>query len=52
MNTYQILIESYLVFGILLTYTVTFIVGTLIGYRQAEKENYYGEYVQSKKEKP
>lgn len=49
----KLLLEGYLTFGILLTYTITFIIGVLVGERQSEKENEeYVKQVQSKKEKP
>lgn len=38
MDIPRLLLEGYLTFGILLTYTITFIIGVLIGERQAEKE--------------
>lgn len=49
----KLLLEGYLTFGILLTYTITFIIGVLVGERQAEKEQEeYVKQVQSEKEKP
>ena len=49
----KLLLEGYLTFGILLTYTITFIIGVLVGERQTEKENEeYVKQILSKKEKP
>lgn len=46
MDTYKLLLEGYVVFGIILTYTITFIIGMLIGERQAEKEFEYDKKIQ------
>lgn len=53
MEINKLLLEGYLVFGIILTYSIIFILGALVGYREQEKEyNINGEQIQSKKEKP
>lgn len=48
MDTAKLLLEGYLTFGILLKYTITFIIGVLVGEYQAEKEKKNGEQIQSK----
>lgn len=49
MEINKLLLEGYLTFGIILTYTITFIIGVLIGERQAEKENENVKQIQSEK---
>ncbi len=51
MEITKLLLEGYLTFGILLTYTITFIIGILFGEKQTEKEKEYDEQIQSKEEK-
>lgn len=48
MEINKLLLESYLVFGIILTYTLAFIIGVLVGNKEIEKELNNGEQVQSK----
>lgn len=52
MEINKLLIEGYLVFGIILTYTIVFILGILIGDKQREEKEYqnYDKQIQSKKE--
>lgn len=51
MEINKLLLEGYLVFGIILTYTIVFIIGVLVGNKEMEKELCYGKQIQSKKEK-
>lgn len=52
MEINKLLLEGYIVFGIILTYTITFIIGVLTGDRYREEKEYenYGKQIQSKKE--
>lgn len=52
MEINKLLLEGYIVFGIICTYTITIIIGILIGERYKEEKEYqnYGKQVQSKKE--
>ena len=50
METAKLLLEGYLIFGIILTYTIAIIIGILIGERNIERESENGKQVQSEKE--
>lgn len=52
MEINKLLLEGYLIFGIILTYLIAFILGILIGERQKEEKEFknYAEQIQSKKE--
>ncbi len=47
MEINKILLEGYLVFGIILSYTITFMMGALYGERKMEGEQNNGESIQS-----
>lgn len=50
METTKLLLEGYLIFGIILTYTIAILIGILIGERNVERESENGKQVQSEKE--
>ena len=50
METAKLLLEGYLIFGIILTYAIAIIIGILIGERNIEREQENGKQVQSEKE--
>lgn len=52
MEINKLLLEGYLIFGIILTYSIIFILGVLVGNREMEKELFNGKQIQSEKEKP
>lgn len=51
MEINKLLLEGYIVFGIICTYTLIFILGVLTGERNIEREKENVQQIQSKKEK-